>query len=59
MLSLAAAIPAAAAQSTATAPGPGVTSGLLQAPLGLALVLALLWGAACIVRRISPAPPTG
>ncbi|MBK6334615.1 MAG: flagellar biosynthetic protein FliO [Betaproteobacteria bacterium] len=58
MLSLAAAIPAAAAQSTATAPGPGVTSGLLQATLGLAIVLALIWGAAWIVRRISPATRT-
>lgn len=38
-----------------TAPEAGVTGGLLQAVLGLALVLALIWGAAWLMRRLQPA----
>ncbi|HZP85926.1 MAG TPA: flagellar biosynthetic protein FliO [Burkholderiales bacterium] len=32
----------------------GATGGLLQAVLGLAVVLALIWGAAWIMRRLQP-----
>lgn len=49
---LALAIDAAAAD--AAPPETGVTGGLLQAVLGLAVVLALIWGAAWIMRRLQP-----
>ncbi len=35
-------------------PVPGLMEGLLQTTLGLALVLALIWGAAWAIRRVSP-----
>lgn len=47
--------PAYAASAEAPAPETGVTGGLLQALLGLALVLALIWGAAWVMRRLQPA----
>ncbi len=53
VLAVAAAIPPAAAD-TGAAPVPGAASGLLQATLGLAVVLALIWGAAWVVRRVTP-----
>ena len=34
--------------------GMGLGSGLLQATLGLAVVLALIWGAAWLLRRVAP-----
>ena len=52
-LALAAAFPAAA--DNGAAPVPGAASSLLQATLGLAVVLALIWGAAWVVRRVTPA----
>jgi len=56
VFAVAAATPlAAAAADTAAAPVPGAASGLLQATLGLAVVLALIWGAAWVVRRVTPA----
>jgi flagellar protein FliO/FliZ len=58
MLSPAVLFSNAAAQTSAAAPGPGMTAGLLQATLGLAVVLALIWGAAWVVRRISPTTRT-
>lgn len=36
------------------APGVGLAPGLLQATLGLAAVLALIWGAAWLIRRVAP-----
>lgn len=36
------------------APAPDTTPGLLQATLGLGLVLALIWGAAWAIRRVAP-----
>jgi flagellar protein FliO/FliZ len=53
-LLLAVAVPATALAADAD-PGPGLMPSLLQTTLGLALVLALIWGAACAIRRISPA----
>jgi flagellar protein FliO/FliZ len=44
-------ITAVAAES---APEPAVTGGLLQAVFGLAVVLALIWGAAWVMRRLQP-----
>ena len=48
----------AGAEAVATAPEPppgiGVVPGLLQATLGLAVVLALIWGAAWLIRRVAP-----
>jgi len=49
-------VPPAAAQTGAGASG--MTGGLLQATLGLAIVLALIWGAAWIVRRLAPSTRT-
>lgn len=46
---------AANAFAADAAPDTGVTGGLLQAVLGLAIVLALIWGAAWLVRRLQPA----
>jgi flagellar protein FliO/FliZ len=48
----------AAAQTGAGAGASGMTGGLLQATLGLAIVLALIWGAAWIVRRLAPSTRT-
>lgn len=45
-------LPVAAAEATATETG--VTGGLLQAVVGLAVVLALIWGAAWLMRRLQP-----
>jgi flagellar protein FliO/FliZ len=61
MLAVALLVPAAtaAADSGAGAAAPGMTSGLLQATLGLAIVLALIWGAAWVVRRLTPATRSG
>ena len=42
------------AQAADAAPEAGVTGGLLQAVLGLAVVLALIWGAAWVMRRLQP-----
>jgi flagellar protein FliO/FliZ len=53
-------VPAAAAADSGTgAAAPGMTSGLLQATLGLAIVLALIWGAAWVVRRLTPVTRSG
>ena len=49
-------IPFAVAQEPATAPG--LSGGLVQATLGLAVVLALIWGAGRIVRRVAPGTAT-
>jgi flagellar protein FliO/FliZ len=46
--------PPALAESAATAPGTGMTAGLVQATLGLAVVLVLIWGAARLLRRVAP-----
>lgn len=54
VLAAAGTIPVAAAE-TGAAPVPGTASGLLQATLGLAVVLALIWGAAWVVKRVTPA----
>jgi flagellar protein FliO/FliZ len=51
-------VPAAAAQTSAGESAPAVTGGLLQATLGLAIVLALIWGAAWAVRRLAPSTRT-
>lgn len=45
---------ACAASAEASSPETGVTGGLLQAVLGLAVVLALIWGAAWVMRRLQP-----
>jgi len=42
------------AHAADAAPEAGVTGGLLQAVLGLAVVLALIWGAAWVMRRLQP-----
>ncbi|MEP7205439.1 MAG: flagellar biosynthetic protein FliO [Casimicrobiaceae bacterium] len=52
LLAALAAGPARAAEAAPT--DTGVTGGFLQAVLGLALVLALIWGAAWLVRRLQP-----
>ena len=44
-----------AAQQAAAPPATGLSGGLVQATLGLAVVLALIWGAAWLVRRLTPA----
>lgn len=44
--------PALAAESAPV--DPGISGGFLQAVLGLALVLALIWGAAWVMRRLQP-----
>ena len=48
----------AAAADSAAPPAVGMTGGLLQALLGLAVVLALIWGAAWLMRRLQPAMGT-
>ncbi len=48
-----AAVPVRAA-SDAVPADPGITGGFLQAVLGLAVVLALIWGAAWLMRRLQP-----
>ena len=42
------------AQSAASTPVADVAPGLLQATLGLALVLVLIWGAAWVIRHVAP-----
>ena len=49
---IAMAAPAFAAE--AQAPVPSVSGGMLQAVIGLAVVLLLIWGAARIMRRLQP-----
>ncbi len=49
---------AAAAADAAPPPPAGMTGGLLQALLGLGVVLALIWGAAWLMRRLQPAMGT-
>lgn len=48
-------VPAAIAQQAAAPPATGLSGGLVQATFGLAAVLALIWGAAWLVRRLTPA----
>ncbi|MDQ6620914.1 MAG: flagellar biosynthetic protein FliO [Pseudomonadota bacterium] len=44
-----------AGRATEAAPAEtGITGGLLQAVLGLGVVLALIWGAAWLMRRLQP-----
>jgi len=54
----AAAVADVCAQTSAPAPdaepGSGFAPGLLQATFGLAIVLALIWGAAWLIRRLAP-----
>jgi flagellar protein FliO/FliZ len=62
VLAIALLVPAAAAADSGTGTGaaaPGMTSGLLQATLGLAIVLALIWGAAWVVRRLTRVTRSG
>jgi flagellar protein FliO/FliZ len=54
-LAAATSTPAALAQQATTAAATGLSGGLVQATLGLAIVLALIWGAAWLVRRLAPA----
>ena len=48
-------VPAVLAQQAGAPPPAGLSGGLVQATLGLAVVLALIWGAAWLVRRLTPA----
>jgi flagellar protein FliO/FliZ len=45
---------AAADAAQARTPVPSVSGGLMQALIGLAVVLALIWGAARVMRRLQP-----
>jgi len=45
----------AAASSSESAPPASLTPGLVQATLGLALVLGVIWAAAWLLRRVAPA----
>jgi len=46
---------AASTSSADSAPPASLTPGLVQATLGLALVLAVIWAAAWLLRRVAPA----
>lgn len=58
-VALLAALAATRAAASDAPPSASFTPGLLQATLGLALVLALIWAAAWLLRRVAPSGSSG